>query len=167
MRPHVGKVWHQAPTLTVLRRKYQPVCRMAQGPCRACKGLGHRRAGKRLSLVTVWTCLVSFSVIRCLIAPLGPVDACAAVIMIYSRVAVWGSLLLASSVSLDVWAAGFSAQFVNDEIQQAASATPRKQGRMMGPHPQAVSEKGWAPLKHGGLGAWGMGWRGRGCGKTG
>lgn len=112
----------------------------------------------------MWTCLVSFSVIRCLIAPLGPVDACAAVIMIYSRAAVWGSLLLASSVSLGIWAAAFSAQFVNDEIQQAASATPRKQGRMRGPLPQAVSGKGWAPLKHGGLGAWRMRWGG--CGKT-
>lgn len=77
---------------------------------------------------------------------------------------MWGSLLLASSVSLGIWAAGFSAQFVNDEIQQAASATPRKQGKMRGPLPQAVSGKGWAPLKHGGLGAWRM--RCGGCGKT-
>lgn len=73
----------------------------------------------------VRTCLVSFSVIRCLIAPLGPVDACAEVIMIYSRAALWEPLLLlASSVGLEVWAAGFSAQFVDGEIQRATCTTP-------------------------------------------
>lgn len=49
-----------------------------------------------------WTRLVSFSIIRCLIALLRPVDACAEVIMIYSQAAVRGSpLLLASPVSLE------------------------------------------------------------------
>lgn len=50
------------------------------------------------------TRLVSFSIIRCLIALRRPVDASAEVIMIYSQAPEWGSpLLLASPVSLEGW----------------------------------------------------------------
>lgn len=38
--------------------------------------------------------LVSFSIIRCLIALLRPVDAHAEAIMIYSQASTWGSLCL-------------------------------------------------------------------------
>lgn len=53
--------------------------------------------------------------------------------MIYSQPALWGSLLLASSVELEVWDAEFSAQFVNGETQQAASPTPKKLEQEDGP----------------------------------
>lgn len=55
------------------------------------------------------------------------------VIMIYSQAALGGSLLLASSVELEVWDAEFSAQFVNGETQQAASPTPKKLEQEDGP----------------------------------
>ena len=60
-------------------------------------------------MVMAWTGLVSFSIIRCLIAPLRPVDASAEVIMIYSQAATWGSLGLKASfwLWLEGWAAGF------------------------------------------------------------
>lgn len=93
----------------------------------------------------VWTCLVSFSIIRCLIAPLGLSMPVPDVIMIYNQAALWGSLLLASLVALNVWAAGFSAQFVNNEIQQAASATPSKLEQDEGAPPAAVSDKAGLP----------------------
>lgn len=41
-----------------------------------------------------WTGLVSFSIIRCLIALLRPVDARAKAIMIYSQASAWGSVRL-------------------------------------------------------------------------
>lgn len=59
-------------------------------------------------MVLVWTGLASFSIIRCLIALLRPVDACAEVITVYSQAAAWGSLpLIASPAVLEAWAAGF------------------------------------------------------------
>lgn len=67
--------------------------------------------------------LVSFSIIRCLIALLRPVDAHAEAIMIYSQASTWGSLCLTALC----WGAGlqdFSAQSVNVEIQQAAPPPP-------------------------------------------
>lgn len=96
-----------------------------------------------------WTRLVSFSIIRCLIALLRPVDACAEVIMIYSQAAVRGSpLLLASPVLLEGRAIGFSAQFVNEEIQQAASSAPKKLEQDGGPPPiRYTSEDGPGSLK--------------------
>ena len=153
-------MWERSGTRDKIVRAHPPdgLC-----PCCAGKGPGHRRAGRGLSSFTVWTCLVSFSIIRCLIAPPGPVDACAAVIMIYSQPVAWGSLLLASSVTLDLGLQDFSARFVNDDTQEAASVPlpSRSRSRMVRPLPEAVSEKGRAPLKQGGLGAWGMRWEGR------
>lgn len=93
----------------------------------------------------VWTRLVSFSIIRCLIAPLGLSMPVPGVIMIYNQAALWGSLLPASSVALNVWAAGFSAQFVNNELQQAASATPSKPAPDAGAPPAAVSDRRGSP----------------------
>lgn len=55
--------------------------------------------------------------------------------MIYSQAALWGSLLLASAVELEVWDAEFSARFVNGETQQAASPTPKKLEQEDGPPP--------------------------------
>lgn len=69
-----------------------------------------------------WTRLVSFSIIRCLIALLRPVDACAEVIMIYSQAEAQRSpLVLASLVSLE-------AQLVNEEIPRGCSLHPLEAG---------------------------------------
>lgn len=64
----------------------------------------------------------SFSIIRCLMAPLRPVDACAEVIMIYNQATSWGSPAHGLSRLLDQKAFG---QFVSTENPQAVPPPPK------------------------------------------